>query len=229
MQYDVFICYDSVDENVASEICKLFEENDIKCWFKKRDFIETDSVSKISKAIRNSKSFVLVYSKDRCKSNEIRTEIDIAFSSNIPILIFNIDNSDICNQLELYLKEKPSINVNGNVQDEYNHLLTDISYILNKSFHSDDLNANESENDVYICFSEEDVQIANAICHVLEQNNIKCWIKNRDLSINDSISKLTGVIEKSKCFVLVFSDNAKKSNYVKADLKIASSANTPIL
>ncbi|WP_298502232.1 toll/interleukin-1 receptor domain-containing protein [uncultured Methanobrevibacter sp.] len=229
MQYDVFICYDIEDENVASEICELFKENDIKCWFKKRDFLETDSVSKISKAIRNSKSFVLVYSKDRCKSNEIRTEIDIAFSSNIPILIFNIDNSDICSQLELYLKEKPSINVTGNVKDEYNHLLTDISYILNNSSHSDDLNAKEFENEVYICFSEEDVQIANAICHVLEQNNIRCWIKNRDLSINDSISKLTEVIKKSRCFLLVFSDNAKKSNYVKADLKIASSADIPIL
>ena len=229
MQHDVFICYDIEDENVASEICKLFEENDIICWFKKRDFIETDPVSKISKAIRNSKSFVLIYSKDRCKSNVIRTEIDIAFSSNIPILIFNIDNSDICNQFELYLKEKPSINANGNVKDKYNHLLTEVYYILNKLPHSYDLNTNELENEVYICFSEEDVQIASVICHVLEENNIKCWIKNRDFSINDSISKLTGVIEKSKCFVLVFSDNAKKSNYVKTDLKIASSVNIPVL
>ncbi len=36
-------------------------------------------------------------------------------------------------------------------------------------------------HDVFISYSNRDSQIANAICHMLEEVRIKCWIAPRDI------------------------------------------------
>ena len=66
---DIFICYSPEDENTASDICNLLEDNNYKCWLKKRDFTEGDSVIKITDAVRDSRGLLLIHSKDAKKSN----------------------------------------------------------------------------------------------------------------------------------------------------------------
>lgn len=104
MSHDVYICYDENDKDVSEAIRHIFEENNIKVWIKSRDMSSTDSVDKITNAIENSKCFVLVYSRNSKDTNYIITETDIAFSRNIPILVFNIDGSKIGRNLEFILE-----------------------------------------------------------------------------------------------------------------------------
>lgn len=221
--YEVYISYADEDEKIAGDICKLFEENGYSCWYKKRDYKENDSVSKISQAIRDSKRFVLVYSKSAEDSNFIRTEIDIGFADDLPIIIFNIDGTDISPQLQFYLENKPLIDAHPDTENHYEQLLKDTAQLVASSKSETD------EYDAYICYAEEDGLTGDAICHVLESNNIKCWFKNRDFKVNDSLKKINETIKNSKSVVLIYSEDAKKSNFVKTELEIANSSGIPII
>ena len=107
MGHDVYICYDENDKDISDAICQTFEENNIKTWIKSRDMFSTDSVDRITNAIENSKCFVLVYSRNSKDTNYVITETDIAFSRNIPILVFNLDGFKISRNLEFILETQP--------------------------------------------------------------------------------------------------------------------------
>jgi hypothetical protein len=225
---DVFICYSPEDESTASDICTLLENNSYKCWYKKRDYSETDSVIKITEAVRDSRSLLLIYSKDAKDSNFVTTEVDIAFSSDVPIFVFSIDDSEIDEKLQFYLKDKPTINAYPNAQEHYGEVLSHANEYLGEGSEND-VAAASDKNDAYICYADEDVLTAEAIVHALEENGIRCWFKNRDLKANETMQKVSETIKNSKSFILVYSDSASKSNFVKTDTDLAISANIPIL
>ena len=225
MTNDVFICYTPEDEGVAEHIKNLFENNSINCWFKKRDYdSEKDSVKTISNAIRDSKCMVLVCSNDAVKSMFVTTEVDIAFSSNVEIIIFNIDDSKLEGKLQFYLKDKPTIEAFPNTDEYYDVLLEDTQKLLNKSVEKSD-----KKNDVSLCYNDEDEKIAEAVCHVLEENEIKCWFKKRDYAVNDTVRRITESIKNSKCVVLISSKDSVKSKYVETETDLALSESIPIL
>ena len=128
--HDVYICYDSEDETKANSICHLFEQHRITCWIKSRDYFSGDSVDKISHAIRNSKCMVILYSKNSKISNRVVTEVDIAFSSGIQILVFNIDGTNKKGDLEFFLKNKKFINAFPKTQDQLALLVENTSEII---------------------------------------------------------------------------------------------------
>ena len=127
MGHDVFICYDETDKKTAEEVCHVLEANKIRCWIKSRDYSSRDSVEKISKAIRESKCLVLVYSKNSKNSKPVITEVDIAFSSNVPIISFNIDGSKNNGGLEFFLKNKPWISAFPKPGEQLETLVRDTS------------------------------------------------------------------------------------------------------
>lgn len=223
MVQDIFICYSLEDENIAEKICNHFENNNFSCWFKKRDFGKNDTVFKISEGVRSSRILVLVYSKDVKNSNFVTTEVDIAFSSDVPIIIFSVDDSPIDNKLQFYLKDKPKIDAYPNAEQYLNQLIQDSQRFLTSP------NLVFRENEAYICYADEDILTAEAICHSLEANGIKCWLKIRDLKSNETVEKIADVIKKSKCFILVHSKDSDKSNYVKSETKLAFSNNIFLL
>ena len=69
-------------------------------------------------------------------------------------------------------------------------------------------------HDVYICYDDKDQITANAICHVLEENKIKCWLKTRDLGVNHLVDGIMEAIHESNVMVLIFSSHSKNSNFV---------------
>lgn len=79
-------------------------------------------------------------------------------------------------------------------------------------------------NDVFISYSHHDKKIADALCHYLEQNNIKCWIAPRDINSGEEYGE---VIERAICnsriFLLLYSKDSSVSPWVKGELNIAFS------
>jgi formylglycine-generating enzyme required for sulfatase activity len=77
-------------------------------------------------------------------------------------------------------------------------------------------------HDVFISYSSKNKQTADAICHVLERNKIKCWIAPRDISIGE---KYGDVIERAirscKVFIIVFSKESSLSPWVESELNLA--------
>ena len=85
-------------------------------------------------------------------------------------------------------------------------------------------------HEVFISYSTKDKVTADAICHVLEENNIRCWIAPRNISSGKPYAEeiLSGITT-AKILVLVFSSKSQKSDFVNNEVKIAFSKNKPIL
>lgn len=85
-------------------------------------------------------------------------------------------------------------------------------------------------HDVFISYSSKDKYTADAICHVLEQNKIKCWIAPRNIASGKPYAEgIMDAITTTKIVVLVFSDNSQQSQFVQNEVKIAFTNNKPII
>lgn len=76
--------------------------------------------------------------------------------------------------------------------------------------------------DVFICYSSQDMEAAQAICHVLEQNEIRCWMAPRDIPPGSDYGDIIDdAIKSCKVVVVIFSETAAESQWVKGELNIA--------
>lgn len=85
------------------------------------------------------------------------------------------------------------------------------------------------EHEVYISYDEDDKNTADAVCHALEENKIKCWIKPRDLGVGHIVEECMESIRNSKVVVLIFSESSKESNFVNTEINMAFENRKPIL
>ncbi len=85
-------------------------------------------------------------------------------------------------------------------------------------------------HDVFISYSSIDKVTADAICHTLEKNNIRCWIAPRDILAGEKYSSVIKMaIESCQVCLLIYSDNSKRSAWCESELNIAFSSNRTII
>ncbi len=85
-------------------------------------------------------------------------------------------------------------------------------------------------HDVFISYSSKNSAAAQAICHELEDNNIKCWMAPRDIPVGAKYaSVITQAIKECKAVVLVFSEFSAISPWVESEINIAFSNRRPIV
>lgn len=78
------------------------------------------------------------------------------------------------------------------------------------------------KHDVFISYSSQDKDAAKAICHTLEQNEIRCWMAPRDIPAGSEYGDLIDeAIKSSTVVVVLFSEAAAASLWVKGELNIA--------
>lgn len=84
--------------------------------------------------------------------------------------------------------------------------------------------------DVFISYSSKHKDAADAICHLLEANGIRCWIAPRDIQGGQQYGDVieTAIIESQIC-VLVFSKSAQESQWVNAEINLAFEQNKTII
>lgn len=132
MGHDVYICCDEKDQKFSDEIYRLFEQNNIKSWSKSKDMGSDVGVDTITNAIAESKCFVLILSDASDNRNYIITESDIAFSRNIPILVYRIDESKVAGNLEFIIDTQTIINSFPNTKKQLEKLVKETSRIIKK-------------------------------------------------------------------------------------------------
>ena len=92
------------------------------------------------------------------------------------------------------------------------------------------MNSNDEKHDVFISYSTKNSDVANKICYVLEQNNLKCWIAPRNIASGKIyIDEIAAAIKSTKIVVLVYSSYSQESKYVNNEINMAFSKNKPIL
>ena len=78
------------------------------------------------------------------------------------------------------------------------------------------------KHDVFISYSTKNKEAAHAICHVLEQYEIRCWIAPRNIPPGlDYGDVIEDAIKACRLVVVLFSENAACSQYVKSEINVA--------
>lgn len=77
-------------------------------------------------------------------------------------------------------------------------------------------------HDVFISYSSKDSAAAQAICHCLEQNDIRCWIAPRNITPGAEYGDLIDeAIKQAKVVVVLFSERSVASPWVNGEMNIA--------
>lgn len=85
-------------------------------------------------------------------------------------------------------------------------------------------------HDVFISYSSKEKSIADGVCHYLEENGIKCWIAPRDIHPGmDYGDIIADAILESKVVVLVYSQAAFISKWVRGEINVAFSEGKTII
>lgn len=75
-------------------------------------------------------------------------------------------------------------------------------------------------HDVFISYSSQNKKAAQAICHTLEQNEIKCWMAHRDIPPGSEYGDLIDeAIKRTSVVVVLFSETAATSLWVKGGIE----------
>lgn len=86
------------------------------------------------------------------------------------------------------------------------------------------------DHDIFISYSSKQKSVADGVCHFLEENGYKCWMAPRDIPAGSAYGDLIDeAIVNSKLVVLVFSQAAALSKWVKGEINVAFDENKYIL
>jgi hypothetical protein len=82
----IFICFSSKDEAVAREVVDFLEASGLKCWISLRDVPAGQNYQEsIVQALETARGIVFLFSDQSAKSGEIKKELSIGGSVNIPV------------------------------------------------------------------------------------------------------------------------------------------------
>ena len=79
-------------------------------------------------------------------------------------------------------------------------------------------------HDVFISYSSKNPQVALAVCHLLEEHGIKCWMAPRNIPPGSDFGDLIDdAIKASKVFLFIYSFESVNSKWCRGELNIAFS------
>lgn len=119
MNHDAFISYSSKDAKVTQIVCKLLEQNGVKCWMAPRD-VQTgvDYATLIEHAILHCKVFILIFSKDSANSKWVSGEVNVAFNENKIFLPLRLDDTPLVGGMRVILNDKHWIDATSNTKEQ---------------------------------------------------------------------------------------------------------------
>jgi hypothetical protein len=104
MAHDVFISHSAHNREVADAICETLENAAIRCWVAPRDVRPGRSFpGEITRAIQQSKVFLLVFSGHSNNSEQVLREVQLATDSRLPIIRFRIEDVALTDDLRYFL------------------------------------------------------------------------------------------------------------------------------
>lgn len=107
----IFISHASADASMAMEICRLLEQNGIRCFIAPRDIPSgKEYAEEIITGIEESAAMVLLMSEAANRSPHVLREVERAVSKNIPLLVYKLENVNLSKSLEYFLMAHQWIN-----------------------------------------------------------------------------------------------------------------------
>lgn len=103
---DVFISYSSKDQEIADLIADELADYGIVPWIATRDIKEGSYAKQIMQGIREANIFLVLISKNSIASEQVKNEIDRAFSrikDGMKLIPFILDDSELDDECQYYL------------------------------------------------------------------------------------------------------------------------------
>ncbi len=103
---DVFISYSSVDQKIADMLNGEIKKRGIGTWIATENIREGSYAAQIMRGIRQAKVFVVLISKNSIASEQVKNEIDRAFTrlkDGIKIIPYIIDDAELDDECAYYL------------------------------------------------------------------------------------------------------------------------------
>jgi mannitol/fructose-specific phosphotransferase system IIA component (Ntr-type) len=104
MAHDVFISHSTGDKAVSDAVCAALESDAIPCWVAPRDVQPgLPFPGEITRAVRQSKVMVLIYSEHSNNSTEVLREVQLAAEAHLHVIQFRIQQVPPSDDLKYYL------------------------------------------------------------------------------------------------------------------------------
>jgi peptide/nickel transport system substrate-binding protein len=85
-------------------------------------------------------------------------------------------------------------------------------------------------HEVFICYANQDEEIANDVCSALESNGISCWMAPRDVTVGEEWDKaIMDAIPACRVVVTIFSARSNDSPYCISEIRTAFDLKKEIL
>ena len=228
----IFASYANIDRNIVLKELEKIEDLGYDIRYDKPDNIGFDNIEEINKCIINSSLFIVFLTDNSIESRTVVSQIYLAVENDIPIVPIYLTPADLSKlpgSLHFKLSRMQSIFKNRMNEGEYVHYL--VKTFKEYGFDRLEGDVSFSQNPLaYISYSTKDIAIANNVCKVLEDNDLKCWIAPRDINpgLNYSDEIMNGIAS-SKILVCILSKSSQQSHFVLNEIDMAVSRKKPIL
>ncbi len=104
MTHDVFISYSSKVKSIADAVCSMLEKEKIRCWIAPRYITPGVSFAEaIIDGIKTSKVFLLIFSSNSNRSQQVSKEVERAVHHGISIIPLRFEDVPMSKQLVFYV------------------------------------------------------------------------------------------------------------------------------
>jgi len=133
--FDVFVSHSTKNKPMADAVVHYLEERKIRCWIAPRDIGGGEVYgASIVNAIENSRLFLLIFSDDSNKSEQVWREIEHASDNKLPIIPFRVENIAPCSAVKYYIKNIHWLDVyDGALEGHLEELYKSISKNIDKN------------------------------------------------------------------------------------------------
>ena len=122
--YDVFISYSQYDEKVKTAMVQYLENHGITCWYMTGRIDAGDEWRKeITRGIKNSKCFVLIYSSYSKESEQVPKEVALASENKLIMIPFKLEDIPFEDDISYEFARIQSINAfEGKISSHFEEL-----------------------------------------------------------------------------------------------------------
>ena len=115
----IFISYSSCDRKIAEALCTYLESKGIDCWVAFRDVTSGNFAGEITRALKAADIFLLIASKESCRSEHVKNEVTLAFNQKKHIIPYLIEDNPYDDDLEYFLSLKQHIKTRGSQEKDF--------------------------------------------------------------------------------------------------------------
>jgi hypothetical protein len=133
-KHDIFICFSSGDADAAGKVVSFLEANGLRCWISNRDVEPGHNYQEsIVRALEGAKAIVFLLSENSNRSNEVKKELSLGASDDIPVIPLRLSPVSLSGALRYELATRQWIDASEDIDRAFEKLLNAVRGALDPS------------------------------------------------------------------------------------------------